>query len=67
MKASDVMSSPVIGVSPDTSVRDIAGLLFERGISGVPVLEGGRLVGLVSEADVLRRWQLGAARAARAT
>jgi redox-sensitive bicupin YhaK (pirin superfamily)/CBS domain-containing protein len=59
MKASDIMTSPVIGVSPDTPVPDIAGLLSERRISGVPVLEGERLVGLVSEADLLRRRQLG--------
>lgn len=66
MKASDVMSSPVIGVSPDTPARDIAGLLAARKISAVPVLDGERLVGLVSEADVLGRRQLGgAARRAR--
>ena len=59
MKARDIMTSPVISVLPDTPVRDIAGLLSERRISGVPVLEGERLVGLVSEADLLRRRQLG--------
>ena len=59
MKASDIMSSPVIGVRPDAPVREVAGLLFERSISAVPVLEGERLVGLVSEADVLRRRHLG--------
>jgi redox-sensitive bicupin YhaK (pirin superfamily)/CBS domain-containing protein len=55
MKASDVMSSPVITVRPDTPVRALAALLAERRISGVPVLEGERLVGIVSEADLLRR------------
>ena len=60
MKASDIMSSPVISVPPDTAVRDLAGLLFEQRISAVPVLEGERLVGLVSEADVLRQRPLGA-------
>ena len=59
MKADDIMSSPVISVPPDRSVREVAGLLFEHRISAVPVLEGERLVGLVSEADVLRRRQLG--------
>jgi redox-sensitive bicupin YhaK (pirin superfamily)/CBS domain-containing protein len=59
MKASEVMSTPVIGVSPDTTVRDIAGLLSARRISAVPVLEGERLVGLVSEADLLGGRQLG--------
>ncbi len=64
MKARDIMSSPVIGVPPDASAREIAGLLFERRISAVPVLEGDRLVGLVSEADLLRR-RLGPAGSAR--
>jgi len=58
MKAIDIMSSPVIGVRPDAPVREVAGLLLERSISAVPVLEGERLVGLVSEADVLRRRHL---------
>ena len=53
------MSSPVISVPPDAPVREVAGLLFERRISAVPVLEEERLVGLVSEADVLRRRQVG--------
>jgi CBS domain-containing protein len=59
MKAKDIMTSPVITVAPDTPVREIAALLFERRISGVPVLEDGRLVGLVSEADLLHRHEIG--------
>lgn len=60
MKASDVMSSPVVTVRPDTTVRALAALLVERRISGVPVLEGERLVGIVSEADLVRRRPRGA-------
>ena len=59
MKARDIMTSPVIAVEPDTSVKEIAALLFERRISAVPVLEQGRLVGLVSEADLLHRQEIG--------
>jgi CBS domain-containing protein len=65
MKAKDIMTSPVITVAPDTPVREIAALLFERRISGVPVLEDGRLVGLVSEADLLHRHEIGTDRAAQ--
>ncbi|HZS66927.1 MAG TPA: CBS domain-containing protein [Burkholderiales bacterium] len=54
MKASDVMSGPVIAVRPETPLRDIARTLVERRISAVPVMDGERLVGVVSEADVLR-------------
>lgn len=59
MKARDVMTSPVITVGPDTSVRRIAALLLEHRVSALPVLAKGRLVGIVSEADLLRRHEIG--------
>ncbi|MGH8698975.1 MAG: CBS domain-containing protein, partial [Burkholderiales bacterium] len=59
MKAKDIMTTPVVTIAPDTTVREIAELLLERRISGVPVVEGGRLVGLVSEGDLLHRHELG--------
>jgi CBS domain-containing protein len=56
MKARDVMTVRVITVEPDTSVRDIAKLLIEHKVSGVPVVEkDGTLVGIVSEGDLMRR------------
>ena len=65
MKARDIMTSPVITVGPDTLVRHIAGLLYEHRISAVPVLEAGKLVGIVSEADLLHRHEIGTDRSAR--
>jgi CBS domain-containing protein len=60
MRALDVMTSSVITVDPDTSVQDLAKLLSERGISGAPVVEpAGRMVGIVSEGDLLHRAELG--------
>ncbi len=59
MKAKDVMSSPVIGTRPESTVGEVAALLYERQISAVPVLQDGRLVGIVSEADLLRRYEIG--------
>ena len=59
MKASDIMTSPVITVGPDTAVRHIAGLLFEHRISALPVIENSKLVGIVSEADLLHRHEIG--------
>ena len=38
LTAADVMTSEVVSVEPDTSVRDIAELLYTRRISGVPVV-----------------------------
>ncbi|MEO6084006.1 MAG: CBS domain-containing protein [Umezawaea sp.] len=48
-----VMTSPVITVELDTPVKAVAELLVEHGISAVPVLDGGRVTGVVSEADLL--------------
>ncbi|MGH8221416.1 MAG: CBS domain-containing protein [Woeseiaceae bacterium] len=59
MKATDVMTSPAITVGPETSVREIAAILLKGRISAVPVLEAGRLVGIVSEADLLHRHEIG--------
>lgn len=64
MKASDIMTSPVITVGPDASVTEIAQLLFDRRISAVPVTQDGRLAGLVSEADLLHRREIGTDHAA---
>ena len=60
MKAHDIMSTKVVTVSPSTSVRDIAALMIERHVSGLPVLnDNGTLVGIVSEGDLLRRPEIG--------
>ncbi len=59
MNAEDIMTSPVVAVGPETTVHEIAALLLERRISAVPVVEKGRLVGLVSEADLLHRHEIG--------
>ena len=53
----DVMTSPVITVSPETTVAEIAKLLTTRRISGVPVVSDGQVIGMVSEGDLL--WKEG--------
>lgn len=48
------MTSPAVTVGPDTTCREAARLLAAHGISAMPVLDGdGRLLGIVSEADLL--------------
>jgi CBS domain-containing protein len=47
------MSSPVVCVSPDMRLKEVADLLVTRAISAVPVVEDGDLVGIVSEADLV--------------
>lgn len=52
----DVMTAQVISVTPGTTVKDIISLLDAHAISAVPVLDPhGTLVGVVSDADLLRR------------
>jgi CBS domain-containing protein len=56
MQASDVMTKDVVTVSPETQVLEIARLLGERHIGGVPVVDAeGKLRGVVSEADLVVR------------
>jgi len=63
MRAADVMTTRVITVTPDASVQDVAALLANNGISGVPVVDpAGQLVGVVSEGDLLHRTETGTER-----
>jgi CBS domain-containing protein len=55
MKARDVMVSPVITAKPSSSVKDVAKLFLDRRISAVPVVDDDKLVGIVSEGDLLHR------------
>jgi CBS domain-containing protein len=54
MDVQDVMTRSVCVVAPETSLRDVAALLVEHGISGMPVCDAeGAVVGVVSETDIL--------------
>lgn len=54
LKVREVMTKTVTTVTPDTLVKDAAAILALRNISGVPVVDGGKIVGIFSEADVLK-------------
>jgi len=63
MKAMDVMVRDVITVGPDTEVSEAAKLLVANDISALPVVDdGGRVVGVISEADLMRREEIGTER-----
>lgn len=53
-KVSEVMSSPVIYVSPNQSVADIIDIMANREIRKVPVIDNGKIVGIVSGTEFLR-------------
>ena len=53
-KAADVMTKDVVTVSEDTPVQEIAGILESRQIKRVPVVREGRVVGIVSRANLVQ-------------
>ena len=61
MKAKDVMNPHVVSVSPDNTVSEVADTLLKHGISAVPVVDGDKMVGIVSEGDLIRRAEIGTA------
>ena len=53
----EIVSDEVVSCSPDASVEDAANLMAEQQIRRLPILEGERIVGIVSLGDVARRDQ----------
>jgi CBS domain-containing protein len=66
MQVKEIMTRTVISAGSGTSVLDVAALLVDNRISAVPVIDGGTVVGIVSEADLLHRYEIGTARDAAA-
>ncbi|HEX7900894.1 MAG TPA: CBS domain-containing protein [Planctomycetota bacterium] len=54
LRVTDVMTREPFSVGPDDSLSRVAGLMLAHKISGVPVVEGGKTVGIVTESDVFR-------------
>jgi acetoin utilization protein AcuB len=52
---SDVMSSPVLSVESDDELVEAARVMLEDKVGSLPVVEQGRLVGIVTETDLLRQ------------
>jgi len=50
----DIMSSPVLTVSPDDSVQKCMQLVTDKRVRHLPVIEGGRVVGMVSIGDLVK-------------
>ncbi|WP_321799672.1 CBS domain-containing protein [Caballeronia sp. J97] len=60
MQARDVMTSPVVSVTPETKVHELARLLVQNRISAAPVVDQeGRVIGMISEGDLLHREEIG--------
>jgi CBS domain-containing protein len=59
MKARDIMTKTVVSIRPETPVREVAALMTEKRVSGVPVVADGKVLGIVSQGDLLHRQKLG--------
>lgn len=56
LNASDIMTTEVITVTKDTSLKDLAKILFEKHINGVPVVDdAGSLIGIICESDLIQK------------
>ena len=56
LNASDIMTTKVITVKKDTSLQDLARILYDNHINGVPVVDDGdRLIGIICESDLIRK------------
>jgi len=63
MNAADVMTQPVISVTPETTIAEAAQLMLQHRISGLPVVDArATVVGVVTEGDLLRRTETGTER-----
>ncbi|HET9223650.1 MAG TPA: CBS domain-containing protein, partial [Roseiflexaceae bacterium] len=50
----DIMTRAVVTVAPDASILKVAQLLLEHRIGGVPVVEDGQVIGVITESDLFR-------------
>lgn len=63
MRAHQIMTRPVITVTPETTIVEAANTMLQRHVSGLPVLSTtGKLVGIISEGDFIRRSEIGTQR-----
>jgi CBS domain-containing protein len=63
MRAHQIMTRPVISVTPETTIVDAANTMLQKHVSGLPVVDAaGKLVGIISEGDFIRRSEIGTQR-----
>jgi len=56
LNASDIMTTEVITVKKETSLKELAGILYNNHINGVPVVDDdGSLIGIICESDLIRK------------
>jgi len=54
LKIKDIMCSQVFSITPDQTIGDAARMMLDKRFSGIPVTEGDKLVGIITESDIFR-------------
>ena len=63
MRAHQIMTRNIVTVGPETPVGEAANIMLRRHISGLPVVnDDGKLIGIISEGDFIRRSEIGTQR-----
>jgi CBS domain-containing protein len=55
MRVEEVMTKRVVTIAPQASLKEASALLLDRRVSGVPVVDDGKLVGILSESDIVAK------------
>jgi CBS domain-containing protein len=56
VEVGDLMTRNVVTIGPDADLNEVARTMLERKIGGLPVVEHGRLVGIITESDIFKRF-----------
>ncbi len=54
VRAKEIMSSPVVTIDPNVAVEEAAKIMARKHIKKLPIVEGGKVVGVVSTSDIVR-------------
>ena len=53
-RVEDIFTSNVVTASPGTSVQEVASLMAEKSVHSIPVVEGGKILGIIGKLDVIK-------------
>jgi CBS domain-containing protein len=59
LKVAEIMSSPLVSIEPDASLREAASLMLRSGVKRLPVIIQGKLVGIITDTDLVSGSSLG--------
>lgn len=59
LKVAEIMSSPVVSIEPDASLREAAALMLRSGVKRLPVIFQGKLLGIITDTDLVSGSSLG--------